>query len=48
MGCRHTRGCYDWRVNLEVGPHVDQLGNHGEDRREEMKGWKSNHRLSLA
>ena len=24
---RHARGCYDWRVDLELGLHVEQLGN---------------------
>ena len=38
MGFRHARGCYDWRVHLELGLHVDKLGNHGEDGRREMKG----------
>ena len=28
----------DWRVDLELGLHVEKLGNHNEDRRGEMKG----------
>ena len=41
MRFRHRRNCYDWRVDLELGLHIDKLGNDGEDRRREMKGWKS-------
>jgi len=38
---RHARGCYDWRADLDLGLHFCTLGIHIEDRRGEMKGWKS-------
>lgn len=41
VGFRHVRGCYDWRVDLDLALHFYKLENRGEDRREEMKGWKS-------
>ena len=41
VGFRHAPGCYDWRVDLELGLHVGKIGNHDEDRRGGMKGWKS-------
>lgn len=41
VGFRHVHGCYDWRVDLDLALHFYKLENRGEDRREEMKGWKS-------
>ena len=38
VGFKHASDCFEWRVDFELELHVNRLGNHGEDRRGEMKG----------